>query len=35
MLDADAPQRITAAEFLARCQREIEKEVFGRSGLRE
>ena len=35
MLDADAPQRITAAEFLARCQREIERSVFGRSGPRK
>ena len=32
MLDPDSPHHITAAEFLARCQREIEKNVFGRSG---
>ena len=30
MLEPDAPQRITASEFLARCQREIERDVFDR-----
>ena len=30
MLEPGAPQRITAAEFLARCQREINREVFQR-----
>ena len=30
MLEPGAPQRITAAEFLARSQREIEREVFDR-----
>jgi len=32
VLDPDAPQHISSAEFLARSQREIEKDVFNRSG---
>jgi multiple sugar transport system substrate-binding protein len=30
MLDPESRQHITAAEFLARCQREIERDVFDR-----